>query len=354
MLESAGVRSVTNAESRETLGLNGHGGADLSGILFPYRSPVTGERVGARIRLDHVVLDDGAKYISEPGCRHLFFPPFPKQWLADTSVLVVIVEAEKSGLALQALADRTGRPMLVIAVGGCWGWKRKIGKRLRPDGNPADETGPSPDFDMIVWKERSAILAFDSNALTNPKVQRARGTLAKEVSRRGAQVLVAEVPAIEGVNGPDDFIARQGDDAMLTLLGSPAAAQGDVIRLERGKLPDAVDEAEKILLDHSERLRIFQLPVGSAIRCAGLRVGARSSRFEHHVSETEAVESANRWLEREIIILGGQNGLLNTMRDFRVAFKFTNLEICRCNIQTEKGMWYLCSRAQRNSQYHVR
>ena len=33
-------------------------------------------------------------------------------------------------------------------------------------------------------------------------------------------VLIADVPAIEGVNGPDDLIAVSGDDAMLSALNT--------------------------------------------------------------------------------------------------------------------------------------
>ena len=222
ILEAAGVRSVTDIEARETLGLKGD--ADLAGILFPYLSPITRERIGGRIRLDHP-LPDGAKYVSEPGCRHLFFPPCRKELLVDTSMSVVVVEAEKSALAITALAERTGRKFLVIAIGGCWGWKRKTGNLALPDGGTEPETGPSPDLDMVVWQGRSAILAFDSNAQTNPKVQHARRALAKELSQRGARVLVAEVPHVEGVNGPDDLIAVSGDGAMLSILDSAPAIE---------------------------------------------------------------------------------------------------------------------------------
>jgi hypothetical protein len=114
--------------------------------------------------------------------------------------------------------------MLPIAIGGCWGWRRKIGKRALPDGGAEPETGPSPDFDMIVWQGRVTILAFDSNALTNPKVQQARRALTKELSRRGARVLIAEVPAVAGVNGPDDLIAVVGDQAALCALDAALAA----------------------------------------------------------------------------------------------------------------------------------
>jgi hypothetical protein len=224
MLEVAGVRSVTDAEARETLGINGQRDADLAGLLFPYLSPITTERVGGRIRLDHPLPDNSGKYISEPGCHHLFFPPNVGNFLLDVRVSAVIVEAEKSALALRALGDRTGRQMLPIAIGGCWGWRRKIGKRALPEGGSEPETGPSPDFDVIVWQGRSAILAFDCNALTNPKVKQARRALAKELSKRGARVLIAEVPAVEGVNGPDDLIAFAGDEAALSMLNTALAA----------------------------------------------------------------------------------------------------------------------------------
>ena len=224
MFDAAGVGSVTDAEAREILGINGHSGADLAGILFPYLSPLTGQRVGGRIRLDHPLPDDSGKYISEAGCHHLFFPPQVGNFLRDIRVSAVIVEAEKSALSLRALADRAGRLMLPIAIGGCWGWRRKIGKRALPEGGSEPETGPSPDFDMIAWQGRSAILTFDSNALTNPKVQQARRALTKELSKRGARVLIAEVPAVEGVNGPDDLIAVAGDEAALSMLDAALAA----------------------------------------------------------------------------------------------------------------------------------
>ena len=149
MLETAGVRSMTDAEARQTLGINGHRDADLAGILFPYRHPVTGERVGGRIRLD-TALPDGGKYISELGCRRFFFAPGAADFLRDTGIPAVIVEAEKSSLAITALADRNGRKLLVIAIGGCWGWKRTVGKRLVADGSMEPETGPGPDLDLVL------------------------------------------------------------------------------------------------------------------------------------------------------------------------------------------------------------
>jgi hypothetical protein len=238
-LERAGVRSVTDLECREMLSANGHRGCDLSGILFPYFQPTSGERVGARVRLD-CPLPNGGKYLSEAGCRHLFFPPHAGDFLRDSGVPAAIVEAEKSALALRSLADRAGRPMLPIAIGGCWGWRRKCGKRNLPDGSTEPETGPSPDLGLITWQGRSAVLAFDSNAETNPDVQRARAALARELAERGAIVLCAEIPPAENVNGPDDFLAAFGDEAMFSILDSalPFEATKKTFTAESSQWPD--------------------------------------------------------------------------------------------------------------------
>ena len=47
MLEAAGVQSATDAEPPDMLRLNRYRGADLGGILFPYRTPIA-PRVGVR------------------------------------------------------------------------------------------------------------------------------------------------------------------------------------------------------------------------------------------------------------------------------------------------------------------
>jgi Domain of unknown function (DUF3854)/Protein of unknown function (DUF3631) len=220
MLEAVNIQSVTDSEARETLGMHGHRGANLAGILFPYLSPLTGARIGGRVRLDHPLLDGGGKYISEQDCRHLFFAPVPKEWLVDTTVPIVFAESEKAALALQAFAQRVGRKFVSIAIGGCWGWRRRSGKLPLPSGGSAPATGPSPDLDLLQWQERSAILAFDSNTSTNLVVRSARRAFAQELAGRRANVLIADVPSEPGVNGPDDLLAAAGDAAMLAVLGS--------------------------------------------------------------------------------------------------------------------------------------
>jgi hypothetical protein len=254
LLADAGVQSGDDFAVRELLAINGrYEGEDLGGIIFPFLDPVTGNRTGNRVRLDHPI--SKMKYLTETGCRHIYFPPGVSDYLRDTTITVVVVEADKSALALRALADRTGRKLLPIAIGGDWGWRRKVGNRPLPDGGTEPETGPSPDLDLVVWPGRRVIIALDSNAATNREVHAARRALARELAERGAVVAFAEIPADDGVNGPDDLIAVRGDDVMLQVLDTAASA---IITVRAGDLPAAVDEAERVLLNHCERLGVFQ------------------------------------------------------------------------------------------------
>jgi hypothetical protein len=258
LIRAVGIRSVSDAAARELLGLNGpHRGEDYRGIYFPYINPVTGNRVDARLRLDKPTLDSG-RYMSERGSRHFFFPPESKDLLRNGSAPVIIVEAEKSALAICALSDRTGRRFLAVAIGGCWGWKRTIGKRPLPDGSTEPEKGLGPDFDLIALDERDVVIAFDSNAARNDDVWTARRFLAKELTERGASVRIANVPNWDEVNGPDDLIAERGDAEMLAVIDELRPFCRPAINVRVGEIHNAIDAAEACLLPHSEKMRLFQ------------------------------------------------------------------------------------------------
>ena len=297
LLEQAGIHHGRDSEVRELLGANGRSGQDLSGIIIPYRDPRNGSIRGHRVRLDAPAAD-GPKYLSEQGCRHLFFLPDIAELLTDVTVPVLIVEAEKSALALQALAHRAGKILLVIAIGGCWGWRRQAGKRTLPIGSSEPETGPSPDFDLISFTGRSTILAFDSNASTNLKVQKARRALAHELAARGANVLIADVPAIERVNGPDDLILVSGDDAMLSALNTAqlfadcalAEAEQALSEIQSDKKSDPLPAIEAIAAVEDSTHRAFLIA-----RIAGFRVPGANMKFvEQQVGRRRAEAQAER------------------------------------------------------------
>src|SRR6266852_3239449 len=219
LLAQAKIGRVNDIEARELLALNGAHG-DMGGIIFPYLSPQTGFRVSARVRRDHPEIEDGKqrnKYLSGYGDRrHLYFVPGTASMLEDTNVPVIVVEAEKSVLAITALTERTGKRLLPAATGGCWSWRGRIGKIDGPNGERVDEVGPLPDLE--VCKGRSVYVLFDSNAATNPKVQQGRRELIRALRKMKADVHVLNLPAYETVNGPDDLIGLKGDEDFLALF----------------------------------------------------------------------------------------------------------------------------------------
>ena len=219
LLAQAMVERVTDQTARQKYGTTGHG--DMSGIAFPYIDPKDGRRKTTRIRRDNPEIEAGKpkrKYVSVHGDRrHLYFPPGCAEVLTNPTIPIILVEAEKSALALTAFAQRVGRNCLPIAMGGCWGWRGRIGKVENERGERVDELGPLPDLECASGG-RPVVILLDSNASTNPIVQRAEGALRSQLIKQGASVLIAKLPPIAGVNGPDDYIGVAGDDAMAAVL----------------------------------------------------------------------------------------------------------------------------------------
>jgi hypothetical protein len=219
LLGVARVVRVTDREARDVYGIKATG--DMAGVIFPYMDPVTGQRYTARLRRDHPELEDGkpkGKYISAYGDRrHLYFVPGCDELVRDSSVAVLLVEAEKSALAITSWAGRMGRKVLPVAMGGCWGWRGRIGKKEGPDGERRDEKGPLPDL-AICSSGREVFVVLDANADSKAEVRAARSALVRQLLGYGARVRIANIPPIEGVNGPDDLVARCGDTAIQSIL----------------------------------------------------------------------------------------------------------------------------------------
>lgn len=224
----AGVRRVTDDEA-DALGVRFTGNRD--GIWFPRIDPWSGDVVGGRLRRDRPEVEDGKlknKYLSTYGDRvHLYLSATTADALADVKVPVVFVEAEKSALMLAGLEDVSLCP---IGTGGCYGWKGTIGKTANADGARVDEKGPCSDFDHIAWQGRDVVIFFDSNVTTNMKVLAAERAVSDELTRRGARVRLARVPAewiaqCPGINGPDDYFAADSHGGAARVLAAIATAQ---------------------------------------------------------------------------------------------------------------------------------
>jgi putative DNA primase/helicase len=237
LAETAHVERVSDADARERFGIQGPVSKDMAGIVFPYYSHVTGRRVTARVRRDNPEIEDGRpknKYVNAYGdARHLYFPPDAWEKLQTPSTAIVLVEAEKSSLALSAWDKRTGANLLAVGLGGCWGWRGRIGKADGIDGSRVDVTGALPD--LAVCDGRTVYVCLDANAATNGMVRQARAALCKELAGRGCKVKICNLPLADGVNGPDDYIGVCGDDAMGKVIAE--AVEPDA------ELPEFADDA---------------------------------------------------------------------------------------------------------------
>jgi hypothetical protein len=221
LLEEAGVRRITDQEARE-LGYRRETSAHLEGILFPYLG-FTGENGTGRLRRDHPEKDSSgkilAKYLTTFGDkRHFYVLPSDRLFLTDITVPVAMVEAEKSKLSLTSISRASNRPLFAIGLGGCYGWRGKIGVAPDPDGTRVDVKGPLSDFDHITWIDRHVYVILDSNVASNPNVQAAERQLERELRRRGAIVHLVHIPEERGVNGPDDYVGKYGAEAFYALF----------------------------------------------------------------------------------------------------------------------------------------
>jgi putative DNA primase/helicase len=218
LIEAAGITRVTDRQAHD-LGIQFRGG-DLSGIAFPIKG-VTGSVTGYRVRRDKPEIEAGkpkAKYVQSVDRPSLYLTPTTRQWLSDTSVPVIFVEAYTSALAVDALCARTQRQFLAIGTAGCWGWRGRIGKAVDESGNRVNEKGPLPDLDAIPFDNRQTFIAFDSNVNSNKSVRVARRKFAEELSGRGAKVRLVTLLEENGINGPDDFLALYSDEELLRII----------------------------------------------------------------------------------------------------------------------------------------
>ena len=238
LLQRAGIERVTDAAARQKYGITGPG--EMDGIAFPYFSPTDGVRRTCRVRRDHPEMENGKpkkKYVvAYSDRRHLYFVPGCAELVSNPSVPVVLVEAEKSALALTAWAERSQQKLLPVAMGGCFGWRGRIGKQDGADGKRVDETGSLPD--LAVCRNRDVVVMLDSNADAKSEVRAARFALARELEHMGARVRIATVPALEQVNGPDDLVAVGGDEAIREVieLAQPA------VKLAVAEVEAAIEE----------------------------------------------------------------------------------------------------------------
>ena len=261
LARQAGLFRVDSAEGAQLVGRNG--GADYSGIIFPYYWPSDSQPREYRLRRDRPDFEqkDGAlkekgKYLSPPGRGNLFYipPDTPAEYLADSTIKIVFTEGEKKALALYRYFMERGEPVLVVGLSGVWNWRGTVGKTTDEKGTRCDLKGPIPDFDRVVFDKRKVYVIYDTNVATNDSVSAARKGLAKELKRRGADVRLVDLPEINGVNGVDDLLYLKGSDFLATLIAEAKKSE----KLERkSQATILVELARDAELFHTEDFKPF-------------------------------------------------------------------------------------------------
>jgi hypothetical protein len=209
------VRTVSNKEAREALGHTGTAISqrDYSGIAFE-GFDLRGEARGVyQVRRDNPEIDDHGKpenkYVSRPRSAG-------ERWINTTPGAlkpkdhVFVVEGPKALLAVAAYFERTKfKNAKVIDLNGLPGWRVK-----------ESDDGPShPNPDLLLLKGHRVTTLFDSNSFRDdlkPLVADFNAFL----TEIGCQVDVGRIPALEGVNGPDDLLSRKDDKALSGVLNS--------------------------------------------------------------------------------------------------------------------------------------
>jgi hypothetical protein len=212
----AGLRRVDNATARAQLGHERKvnikptpDSRDFSGILFSASDLYGNERGPYQVRRDNPELDakgkEECKYMTRPGKtdRYLACLPGAPARLKKRGVRVVLVESFKAVLAGESWAERSGHNIVFVALGGLDGWHTR-----------ETEDGPShPSPDLAQLKGIDVSICPDSNA-GRPDLRKKVAALDEVLLTIGAQSTeVITVPALEGVNGPDDLLSAKGDVA---------------------------------------------------------------------------------------------------------------------------------------------
>ena len=222
MAEDATRAAIRRVDSRQGQAILDRRGGNCAGLGYPNIMPGTDAIRQITVRLDRpLTRSQGppAKYLSPRGSSNLLYipPGTVVTTLSDISIPVAITEGAKKTLSLSRLSRLTSdQRLLPVGISGVWNWR---GRRLDGDG-----TGPIADLDLVVWIRRKVYIIFDSDTADKPDVRRAREALATELSHRGAEVRLVDLPAIAAgeKSGVDDLLAHPdfGPGKVLELISS--------------------------------------------------------------------------------------------------------------------------------------
>ncbi len=335
MAREASIFRVDSNAGKQLIGQNGAG--DYAGAVYPNFWPGEQSPRSFVLRRDNPDIEygkDGArkekgKYLSEPGGINRLHIPIGvrPEWLNDPAVPVVFVEGPKKAIALwgsgwHGLPDTAVVPrFIVIAVTGVWNWRGTVGKTTGATGARRDVKGVIPDLDRVACGNgRRITICFDANAATNESVAAALAMFARELSERGADVYVAEIPQVDGVNGVDDLIGIWGQGPVIELLERARPAEVEDCGLIRS-LSTTILKSDHFAQDAGGLLYRYQdgvyKPDGKAFIGRKVKVLLEQRRMDakwsshraDEVTEYIRIDAPKLWDSPPLTVINLRNGL---------------------------------------------
>lgn len=241
---AAGLRSVGGAEGARLLGWGS------PAALRRTRDPVPQRRAPYhRLRLDEPIA--GARFFTEKGRE---VPVYVTDLAATTTGEIYVVEGPIKALALAA------RGLAAVGLGGTGTTLTKKGT-LRVLNN---------SWECLGLDGRRITIVFDAGRRTNPNVARDEARLAMTLEQAGAHVRVADLPTNGGGDqGPDDYLASHGLDALKAVLAAARSADPvEYVREVIGDGPDRADRAASLLDDLAFRIAVSERGDATTQTCA--------------------------------------------------------------------------------------
>jgi hypothetical protein len=217
-----GYRTVADPEELLDLGYADWQAALVPGLLVPMWD-VFAENSGSQFRPDSPRLRESkpVKYETPQGQHNLLdVHRLMQPYLGSPDTTLFVTEGVRKADAITSLG------YVAIALSGVWNWRgRNLYGGLTALG----------DWEKIALNGRDVRIVFDSDARTNPQVQKALRRLREFLRAKGAKVTIHLPPCgpTGDKQGVDDYLALGGDWA--ALLADPFALDAEAV-LPRGRL----------------------------------------------------------------------------------------------------------------------
>jgi putative DNA primase/helicase len=219
----------------------------MPALLIPYLDPFSGELVRRNnvdmhrvrcLREPPAPPKDFPKYLQPAKTGAVAYFPmvdtidWPKV-LNDPTAPLIITEGE-----LKATCAAL-RGFTTLAIGGVWNFRK--GEALLPE------------LLQIKWTDRTAFIAFDSDAAVKPQIREAMRLLANLLIEQGAKVFRVVLPNEGEKTGLDDLLLADDGPAVLSRLLETAEVMDlvpdlPVIQVVAGELNRVATEAENALI----------------------------------------------------------------------------------------------------------